>query len=259
MRSYINIPVANMHREADSKSEMVSQAIYGTPITPLETHDKWCQIRTPDDYTGYILTEELLEATYEANDKVSSLGAFLYPTPSFKQPPSMQLPYGTPLQATHQQDWSEVTLIDGTTSFIRAKDFDKMGLEKFIGIPYLWGGTSSFGFDCSGFVQTVFSQLGLQLPRDAYQQIKSPLFETIDRPRCGSLLFFGDEKKVSHVGIALSEENFIHAAIETPDEKGPPGIRISGLATYRGSYLGAYHRVVCNDDRKLQNLFDGFR
>ncbi len=91
--------------------------------------------------------------------------------------------------------------------------------RRFLGVPYLWGGTTTFGFDCSGFVQRVYSLLNLTLPRDAYQQAVSPLgtrFEPTTPTEPGDLVFFvgrSDPRKrgITHVGMALDTERFIHA------------------------------------------------
>ena len=78
------------------------------------------------------------------------------------------------------------------------------------GIPYLWGGNSSKGNDCSGFTQTVFDAAGYQLPRDARQQAKLGIDININDAKPGDLLFFGDGQKVTHVGISLGKMDFIH-------------------------------------------------
>ena len=92
--------------------------------------------------------------------------------------------------------------------------------QLFLGTPYLWGGGSSFGFDCSGFVQRIYRHFGIVLPRDAHLQATSPLLEGVPEGstfRAGDLLFFGSEQDpeqrgITHVGMALNAEIFIHAS-----------------------------------------------
>ena len=96
----------------------------------------------------------------------------------------------------------------------------------FLNSPYLWGGKSSFGVDCSGFTQQVFKLMGIGLPRDAYQQVSTG--ETVDFLQlacCGDLAFFDNENgDITHVGILLSSNSIIHASgyvrIDTIDHLG---------------------------------------
>ena len=83
--------------------------------------------------------------------------------------------------------------------------------QAFIGVPYLWGGTTALGLDCSGFVQQVYRLNGLALPRDADQQ--AVLGRRVEKARAGDLMFFGAER-VTHVALATSATEFIHASMD---------------------------------------------
>ena len=86
--------------------------------------------------------------------------------------------------------------------------------KRFLGIPYLWGGTSTKGFDCSGLVQRIFFIEGIELPRDSDQQAligERISLDHIDEARVGDLLFFGEGGTVNHVGIYIGNQSFIHA------------------------------------------------
>ena len=137
----------------------------------------------------------------------------------------------------------------------RPEDFDgETACElahRFIGTPYLWGGGTPFGFDCSGFVQRIYAVLGITLPRDAYMQADSKLgtFREADKPRrAGDLVFFGGQsdprhRGITHVGLALDNRHFIHAQSKT-------GVTLSAFAdseiqaayTCRGSWRYSFSR-----------------
>ncbi|MCP5492677.1 MAG: C40 family peptidase [Chlamydiales bacterium] len=86
--------------------------------------------------------------------------------------------------------------------------------QKFLGLLYIWGGRSSFGYDCSGFVQMLYSQIGIKLQRDAKQQILDSRLQSIkiDELKLGDLIFFGkSDQRIMHVGMYIGNEQFIHA------------------------------------------------
>ena len=126
-------------------------------------------------------------------------------------------------------NWARIILPDGRVGFINKQEIELVRENQdyitqesmlianaisMIGIPYLWGGNSSKGNDCSGFTQTVFMASGIQLPRDARQQALEGIEITPNGDwsniREGDLLFFGKEDRVTHVGISLGKKEFIH-------------------------------------------------
>ena len=106
---------------------------------------------------------------------------------------------------------------------IRKKTVDDLitFAKSFIGTPYLWGGKSSHGFDCSGFVQTVFKMCGINMPRDASQQIlRKNLFEIdFKNINIGDLLFFKEQKNINHVAIYIGNNQIIHSSGSVKIEK----------------------------------------
>jgi cell wall-associated NlpC family hydrolase len=129
-----------------------------------------------------------------------------------------------------ESGWLPAVLADGRSGYVQGGDLDLTGREwvweglpqlrgslvqtarRFLGVPYLWGGTSAFGMDCSGFVQHVYGLHGLTLPRDADQQAACQGTVAVSRDEIvpGDLIFFG---KHTHVGMAISHFEFIHATV----------------------------------------------
>lgn len=156
--------------------------------------------------------------------------------------------------------WVKVARPDGQEYFIQKGDLleeetcrTKGDLirfsQKFLGLPYTWGGRSSFGFDCSGFVQMLYGRLGIVLQRDARQQILDPRLTAcrMDEIEPGDLLFFGKaEQKILHVGLSLGAGQFIHAT----SRENQPWIRISKLTDFEWSGDAAA-RYPCRTGRRL--------
>ena len=225
-------PVANMYSKPTEDADVVSQAIYGTNVSILEQKDGWANIRTPDDYTGWTSMAAMKTGEpYAANGtvaQVQSLFAHLYREQNVtRHAPVITVPFETRLEVTGkpQDRWLEVRLADGRTAFVQAGDVslnasllstaDMLALSrKFLGLPYTWGGTSSFGYDCSGFMQMLERRHGVNMPRDAQPQADWSGVEPVDRKNLepGDLLYFGNSPKhITHTGMYLGEGKFINA------------------------------------------------
>ncbi|HUO18011.1 MAG TPA: C40 family peptidase [Verrucomicrobiae bacterium] len=229
------VPVANMYSSATENTDVVSQAILGSNVAVLEKHHKWAKIRTDDQYTGWIPLRDLRKSSAPYGEgehavQVESLFANLYrETDVTKHEPVVTVPFETHLEAIddapgNNQRWLEVRLPDGRVAWIQHGDIlrDPKPLtieqsielaKRFLGIPYLWGGRSSFGYDCSGFTQMLVRSRGINMPRDADLQAVWSGVETIDRKdlRAGDLLFFGSgPDKITHTGMYIGDGQFIH-------------------------------------------------
>ena len=104
--------------------------------------------------------------------------------------------------------------------------------QEYLGVPYIWGGTTPEGFDCSGLVQYVFAQYGISLPRTSYTQVNEGREVSRNELRAGDLVFFANDSGVHHVGIYIDNGQFIHAP-QTGDV-----VKISDVSE-RGDYYGA--------------------
>jgi cell wall-associated NlpC family hydrolase len=253
------VPVANMYSKPTEKADVVSQAIYGSNVKLLEARGEWSRIQTPDHYRGWtpsrylriILTGDGY-ATAGPTVQVESLFANIYAEPDVtKRKPVVTIPFEAKLEVvpddpkaaakghkeTHE-GWLHIRLAGQTLAWIQAGDVtaDPKSLtipesielaKRFLGVPYLWGGRSSYGFDCSGFTQMLVRARGINMPRDADQQAAWKGLARIERKdlHAGDLLFFGSsEKEITHTGMYIGDGQFIH---DTTNEH--PVVQVSRL------------------------------
>jgi len=242
----INLSVANIRSAPGHRSEMVTQAIMGTPVKVLKVQDDWVLIQTPDRYLGW--TDPTALARCKAGELEDWNGSawviytdhsgFIWDLLHTDQPISDITAGGMVKLTGESVQYFLVELPDGRRGSIRKTEaalFDSWteGLALsgeaivetatfFLGHPYLWGGTSIRGFDCSGFTKTVYFLNGIILPRDADQQSKCgenvSTGNNFEHLRPGDLLFFGSpppgggEARITHTGIYTGNLQFIHSA-----------------------------------------------
>lgn len=232
-------PAANMYSKPSCEADVVSQAIYGTPILILEQTAGWAKVETPDRYSGWMAVAGFRvlrdgEAAYASAGRVARVESFfanLYREPdATRHEPLLTVPFETRLEVTGEPKdggarWIRVGLPDGRLVWVQRGDvsFAPANLpaaelpafsKRFLGLPYLWGGTSTFGYDCSGFVQMLYRRLGATLPRDAQPQADWGGLVSVKRDalRPGDLLYFGDsDRRITHTGMYLGGEEFISA------------------------------------------------
>jgi hypothetical protein len=232
-------PVANMFSQPSEAAGVVSQAIYGSNVALLGQRAGWARIRTADEYTGWMPLAALkICPPYAAAGKVAmvcSLFAHIYREPDVTvHAPLLTVPFETKLEITggEQGRWHQARLVDGRVAWVQAGDvtFDTTPLStaemlalsrRFLGLPYTWGGTSSFGYDCSGLVQMLERRHGVMLPRDAQPQADSSLLKPVSSRADlapGDLLYFGaSPEHITHTGMYLGDGQFISATTyQTP-------------------------------------------
>ncbi len=220
-----------MYAKADDNSPVVSQVIYGHQVEILDEDKNYTYIKSTDDYKGWVNSSCLTPQKKSNSKKIRTAHniVHLYHTPHVtKQKPLLSLPYGVELNVIQElpeekDRWIEVELLNHERGWIQrgnitcsnAKlDLDQMFNlgRQFLGLPYTWGGTSSFGFDCSGFIQTLFREKSIELPRDAHQQIEC--CEPIKIISSGDLIFYGSgPSKIQHVSLYLANDQIIHASV----------------------------------------------
>ena len=248
-RILIRVPVANMFSAPSADTDVVSQAIYATEVTPLEQRAAFTRVRTPDNYTGWIRNEELLPQPGGAPSaavvaQVRPLSANLYHEPNVtKHAPVVAVPFETRLEMILQaqpenRDYLHIRLLDGGDAWIARGDVEvnvrpltiteSIELAKrFLGVTYTWGGRSSYGFDCSGFTQMLVRSRGINMPRDADMQASWPGMDQVKRKHLkpGDLLFVGAAAdSITHTGMYIGKGRFVHDTTN-----GHPGVQISRL------------------------------
>jgi hypothetical protein len=262
---YVNTPVIDMREGPNDSAEVVSQAYYTEQVNILEEAPEWLKIETVlDHYQGWIKNKglceretEFLSNTSSVVAKVNRCAAHLYGFEDTVYGPILTLPFDSRLEVIEPKGdsnsrWIKVALVDGREAFIQRGDvtlntdlLDRVKIcslsLKFLNLPYTWGGRSSFGYDCSGFVQMLYRQMGLYIPRDSKDQIRWEKFKSIslEELAAGDLIFFGlDQDKIRHVGLYLGDQKFIHSTVA----ENAPYIRISDLtdAEWNGSGRFAY-------------------
>ncbi len=242
-RGVVVAPVLDMMSKPTADADVVSQARYGSVVQWEQEEGGWVQIRTPgDDYKGWVPATGLRKAaageSYAEGGKVAmveSLRAHVYREASVtKHAPVLTLPYETRLEVVSEPPgdngrWIEVKLADGKRGWIQRGDVSldskTLGIEelavlskRFLGLPYTWGGTSSFGYDCSGFTQMLVRRGGVLMPRDAQPQADWEQMQKVERGelKAGDLLYFGSSvKKITHTGFYLGGGEFIHSTTNT--------------------------------------------
>jgi gamma-D-glutamyl-L-lysine dipeptidyl-peptidase len=247
------VPVTNMYSGPSDKADVVSQALYGSNVALLVSRGEWSKIQTPDHYKGWVLSRHLRilltgngYAVSGPTLQIESLFANVYAEPDVtRHKPVITLPFEVRLEAipaknpkdTHER-WLQVSLPDQRKGWIQTGDVvtepkplsipESIELAKrFLGFPYLWGGRSSFGYDCSGFTQMLMRSRGINLPRDADLQATWGGMTKVERNdlQPGDLLFFGSSSKnITHTGMYIGDGQFIHDTTN-----GHPVVQISRL------------------------------
>lgn len=210
-----NLSIVPLRAEASDLSEMVSQLLYGDHFKILERRKKWSRIRLSfDKYEGWIDNKQFFtiqEADYislDQNPPRLSSEMIDFVTSSNGQLVSICLGSNV-LACQHLNDHYE------GKSIIAPLPKEKLveTAMLYINAPYLWGGKSPFGVDCSGFTQMVYKLNGHRLLRDANQQAtQGEALSFIEESEPGDLAFFdNDEGKITHVGIIMKDNYIIHA------------------------------------------------
>lgn len=251
-RALVSVSVIDMKEKPDYESATVSQAILGTPVEVDAREGYWNHITTPEGYQGWVtdmniapLSEKEFSEWKKAERVIlTDYFSLFYEKPDFDSQVIGDGVMGGIVEteaAEFEKNsiFLKVKLPDGRVGYIEKRDIEPLDqwissreatpeniastAKQFLGFPYLWGGLSTKGFDCSGLVKLTYFMNGIILLRDASQQVKTgkdiDFKDILTSLEKGDLLYFGTKTasnpnpRISHVGIYLENGKFIHSSL----------------------------------------------
>lgn len=210
--------VVPLRRTPTAGAPLETEALFGERLTVFDEADGWAWVQLARDrYVGYVASAALASDIVEPTHRVEALGTFVYPHADIKAPPVMHLPLGAEV-TVRDADAKFAELATGGFVVVRhiverarfAKDFVDVA-ERFVGAPYLWGGRTRIGMDCSGLVQIALEAAGFSCPRDSDMQ-EAELGTSVLVPgdleglERGDLVFWP-----GHVGVMVDAVMLLHA------------------------------------------------
>ncbi|GAA4412931.1 C40 family peptidase [Nibrella viscosa] len=244
----VNVSVANLRSQPRDAAELATQALLGMPLQIWDKERGWYLAQTPDQYIAWVDfggIQRMTKAEYDRWQQADKIiftrpFGFCYSESNEQSQTVSDLVAGDQLALEKEaKQFYQVRYPDGRTGYVLKKEAQRYDrwvaslhpneetlvstAKTMMGIPYLWGGTSVKGMDCSGFTKTVYLLNGITLPRDASQQVYTgDLIPTPNKDfsqlKPGDLLFFGETatsekpERVVHVGMWIGNNEFIHAS-----------------------------------------------
>jgi cell wall-associated NlpC family hydrolase len=216
-----NLAIVPVRSEPSDRSEIVTQLLFGEHIEILERQNQWAKIKIQfDDYVGWVDSKQyqpISEANYnQLSNESIILNADLIDYITAPNNLLLPIPLGASLSFLNNSEINTSNFdFEGTkTSGIKPKSALINTAFMYLNAPYLWGGKTPFGIDCSGFTQMVYKLNGYKIHRDASQQaLEGEPLSFIEESEVGDLAFFDNEEgKIIHVGIIMDNNYIIHAS-----------------------------------------------
>jgi cell wall-associated NlpC family hydrolase len=211
--------------QPDARATWTSEALFGEPVTVYDERDGWAWVQLESDgYVGYLRSGALSPQVKPATHRVRALGTLLYPAADVKAPPWLPLSLTATVSVAESGPVFS-RLVDG--SFVPARHIAELSwhapdfvsvAERFLGTPYLWGGKTRQGLDCSGLVQVAMQMAGLECPRDSDMQqaelgSEVPIPSHADGLERGDLVFWQGHVGIMTDGFLMLHANAHHMAV----------------------------------------------
>lgn len=249
----VSVPAAPMRRKPNHRSEMVNQLLFGESVKILKPKGElWFKVRSlHDGYEGWMTKSLLLPVVENIANNICPFATTDMLSAISIGDQQINIPIGSSLPFFEKGNGKLANLDYSFAGHYFKRDEQEPSAElvmqlteKWLNAPYLWGGRTLLGVDCSGFVQVIFKLMGIDLPRDASQQAKQgKKVKKFANALPGDLAFFNNKEDIVHVGILLGDGKVIHASgkvrIDGIDKKGitnkqtgSPNIRLRTIRRY---------------------------
>ncbi|MFD2033799.1 NlpC/P60 family protein [Belliella marina] len=286
----VTISVANLRSNGKHSAELATQATLGTPLKVLKKQDSWYLVQTPDAYISWVdaagiqlMSEQEINDWHQSGKVVfTELFGHVFTSDDESDIVSDLVAGNIMVASNESKNHLGVLLPDGRSGFVKkdqVMSFDSwistretsdtnliQTAKSMMGVPYLWGGTSIKGVDCSGFTKTIYFLNGEIIPRDASQQVHEgeevDVEKNWDNLAVGDLLFFGEKEsdgkkeRVVHVGMWIGNNSFIHSRgrvrISSFDPESPDYDEYE-----RNRYLRT-KRIIGKDNKSTGNIEELF-